>query len=318
MSQRMCNFIVTVSVIIIAMFVFSGCATIINGGNKKDVQILSTPLGAKVTINKDTKLLTPALVPLKRNNNYDIEIEKEGYESYNAKIKKKYSFYTLINLYPLTTLQNYDSITYSIAMLSACVIPMTIDIVGGGGYELSSDHVYAPMQKKEGNLKEVNPESNFVESTQIASDLGYSFKARKPRLVTITDRSGTKFIGNFSELKGNSLLLKPPGPYWSDEYMMVNLNEITKVEVERKFNIRRCVIDCAMIGFLSGAMYSFNDYKPEYNTDYLLPILTGFGGGILGIPVGAFIGTVLGINKRVDFSKLSETEKMKEAQKLMK
>jgi len=82
--------------LLIVPFLFTGCASIIDGGSKS-VQIRSNPEGAKVTIsNRDGKEVsvqtTPAIVTLERSRgyfsgeDYKLVFEKEGYYPFEARV----------------------------------------------------------------------------------------------------------------------------------------------------------------------------------------------------------------------------------------
>jgi hypothetical protein len=83
--------------LLVAPLLFSGCASIVDGG-PKTVQISSNPKGAKVTIsNKDGKeisvITTPATVSLKRAHgffsaeDYKLVFDTPGYYPYETHIK---------------------------------------------------------------------------------------------------------------------------------------------------------------------------------------------------------------------------------------
>jgi len=75
--------------IVMVFFLQTGCATIIHGGNKQKVSINSIPKVAAITINGETRGLTPATVSLKRNSNYNITMQMDGYQPYRANTLKK-------------------------------------------------------------------------------------------------------------------------------------------------------------------------------------------------------------------------------------
>jgi hypothetical protein len=83
--------------LLIVPFLFTGCASIIDGGSKT-VRISSNPTGAKVTIsNRDGKAVsvqtTPAIVVLERSRgyfsgeNYKLVFDEPGYYPYETHVK---------------------------------------------------------------------------------------------------------------------------------------------------------------------------------------------------------------------------------------
>lgn len=87
------------------MLAIAGCATAVHGPFQ-DVRIDSVPSGATVTVSpmasqrgplfiderKTQTLTTPATVRLKRDNDYRIEIQKEGYKIATGQISSSYDW----------------------------------------------------------------------------------------------------------------------------------------------------------------------------------------------------------------------------------
>src|SRR5262249_37624382 len=57
----------------------SACATVVNGTTQK-IGISSTPIGADVLIDNQQHLITPATVPLARDQSHTFVFKKEGYQ----------------------------------------------------------------------------------------------------------------------------------------------------------------------------------------------------------------------------------------------
>ncbi len=70
-----------------SLFSFSGCGLILNGSTQL-ISIRSTPPGSTVDIEGET-YTTPAEAELERNQNYNVTISKEGYETRQVRIRKK-------------------------------------------------------------------------------------------------------------------------------------------------------------------------------------------------------------------------------------
>jgi hypothetical protein len=98
----------------------------------------------------------------------------------------------------------------------------------------------------------------------------------------------------------------------------INLDEITEIELEGKSNFGRGCIDGASIGFLAGVGFVIAlGGWPEYGLAYFVAIAFGvFGGGLVGIG-GGISGAATGINEKIDFSKLSKSEKIKTVKALL-
>jgi hypothetical protein len=87
-----------------ALAAFTGCATLVHGPSQ-DVLIDSNPSGAKVTVaaqlsqrgpnfvDKEKQVVTtPATVRLRRDSNYRVEVEKEGYKIGNGQVVSEYNW----------------------------------------------------------------------------------------------------------------------------------------------------------------------------------------------------------------------------------
>lgn len=81
-----------------ATMVFIGCASLMGGGTKQDVQISSTPAAAKVKVERSGVMgrvepvwegTTPATVNLPRKNEYLVTISLEGYQTMEVTLEHK-------------------------------------------------------------------------------------------------------------------------------------------------------------------------------------------------------------------------------------
>jgi hypothetical protein len=110
-----------VSLAICLSLILSGCATMMTG-KTQEVTITSNPPGAIVKINdKEHKtpfkeLQTPATVSLSKKSSYIAVIEKPGYESVVVEIKRRASFWNLLD----------------VAWLYFIPVPLIYDINTGG------------------------------------------------------------------------------------------------------------------------------------------------------------------------------------------
>lgn len=62
-----------------------GCATIFVG-SKEGIEFNSEPTGAKILVNGSDEGTTPAMIALKRGNEYNIELKKDGYISKSLRV----------------------------------------------------------------------------------------------------------------------------------------------------------------------------------------------------------------------------------------
>ncbi len=76
---------------------FSNCATIISG-SRQFVDIASEPTAAKVYINEIEIGNTPVQQNLKRNQEYQLVIKLNGYETYEMKLERKFNAWYIGNV----------------------------------------------------------------------------------------------------------------------------------------------------------------------------------------------------------------------------
>jgi len=85
------------SIILLFLFSLSSCATIISGSRQK-VEITSEPISAKVFINEIEVGNTPNQQNLKRNQNYNLVLKFEGYETYEINLERKFNAWFIGNI----------------------------------------------------------------------------------------------------------------------------------------------------------------------------------------------------------------------------
>lgn len=106
---------------ILLLFV-SGCATIIHG-RSQDVMFVSQPQGATIKIDGAVKGVTPTKITLKRNQDYVVTIEKDGFEPVERTLKSGLSGWTFGNI------------------LLGGIVGGVIDLAAGGAWKLSEDKI---------------------------------------------------------------------------------------------------------------------------------------------------------------------------------
>ena len=78
-------------------FWLTGCATIISG-SRQEVLINSNPKKALVSINEIEMGYTPVQKNLKRNQEYNLLLELDGYKPYTTKLEKKFNAWYIGNV----------------------------------------------------------------------------------------------------------------------------------------------------------------------------------------------------------------------------
>lgn len=85
------------SILLTSVLLFSSCATIISG-SRQNVEIASEPSSAIVYINEIEIGNTPVQKNLKRNQDYNLVLKLEGYETYETKLEKKFNAWYIGNI----------------------------------------------------------------------------------------------------------------------------------------------------------------------------------------------------------------------------
>ena len=126
----------------IALFLITGCATIIHG-TRQSVAISSNPSKAVVTIDGQERGSTPLTVDLKRNDTHSVKIELDGYLPYELNLNKKVDGWIAGNI------------------IFGGLIGLAVDAITGGMYKLSPDEIMAEL-KSSSNTAHVSKKDNIV------------------------------------------------------------------------------------------------------------------------------------------------------------
>lgn len=89
--------IILKSILLTSVIVLSSCATIISG-SRQNVEINSEPSSAKVYINEIEIGNTPVQKNLKRNQEYNLALKLDGYETYQTKLERKFNAWYIGNI----------------------------------------------------------------------------------------------------------------------------------------------------------------------------------------------------------------------------
>lgn len=127
---------------VIALFLITGCATIIHG-TRQSVAISSNPSKAVVTIDGQERGSTPLTVDLKRNDTHSVKIELDGYLPYELNLNKKVDGWIAGNI------------------IFGGLIGLAVDAITGGMYKLSPDEIMAEL-KTSNNTAQVSKKDNIV------------------------------------------------------------------------------------------------------------------------------------------------------------
>lgn len=135
-----------VSLTVCLSLILAGCATMVTG-RTQDIAITSNPSGAIVKINEKT-LKTPTTVTLSKKNGHYVVIEKPGYESAVVHIRRRPSWWNLLDF----------------IWLYGAFIPLVYDTFTGGFYVFNDEAIHV-------NLKPESAETLFS-STSLKEDKG--------------------------------------------------------------------------------------------------------------------------------------------------
>lgn len=109
-------------------WLLGSCATIISG-SRQTIKISSQPIQATVFINEVKIGKTPLEKSLKRNQNYNVVIELDGYQPYETLIKKEFNAWYIGNI------------------VLGGIIGLIIDPITGAMYKLSPKELNANLNK---------------------------------------------------------------------------------------------------------------------------------------------------------------------------
>lgn len=85
------------TIVLSSLLFLTSCATIISGSRQK-VEITSEPTSAKVYINEIEIGNTPVQQNLKRNQEYNLVLKLDGYETYETKLERKFNAWYIGNI----------------------------------------------------------------------------------------------------------------------------------------------------------------------------------------------------------------------------
>jgi hypothetical protein len=120
------------SLVLITLFTQS-CGTIIHG-TTQEVGISSQPTNARVSINGEDRGSTPMIADLKRKNNYMVQIQLEGYQTYETNLTRSTSGWVWGNI------------------VFGGLIGLVVDASAGGMYKLSPEQLNAELRSQQAEV----------------------------------------------------------------------------------------------------------------------------------------------------------------------
>lgn len=108
--------------------VMSGCASIVSGRHQ-DVQIVSNPPGADVTIDSVKRGSTPMVVSLKRSERHVVKLSKDGYAEETIGTKKGFNWWMTANI------------------LIGGIVGIIIDFATGATYKVKPEEINVELKQ---------------------------------------------------------------------------------------------------------------------------------------------------------------------------
>lgn len=118
--------ILLVSAVVILSIALGGCSTLFKG-TRQEISVNSTPPGASVFVNNVSFGQTPTVIDLKRNKQYTVLIELNGYKPYELTFDRKWNTTFYINI---------------------PVIGWVVDALSGAMYKLTPQEVQAMLESQ--------------------------------------------------------------------------------------------------------------------------------------------------------------------------
>ncbi|MBI5463599.1 MAG: PEGA domain-containing protein, partial [Ignavibacteriales bacterium] len=114
-----------------AALLFSGCATIMHGTHQ-EIEVSSSPSGARVWVDNNEVGVSPLFVEVKRSDEHILRIELSGYQRAELTITKRMSGWLLADL-----------------VVPFAYLGLPIDLLSGALYTLTADKFFAELEKED-------------------------------------------------------------------------------------------------------------------------------------------------------------------------
>lgn len=148
----------TLSIVSLLISVFSGCASVTRG-TKDTLVVESNPAGASVRLSTGETGKTPTSFKLSRKKEFDVVIEKEGYESLTVHVSSQVS--------------GKGSIGMAGNVLVGGIIGVGVDAVTGAAKDLKPNPIsvtLVPLKKEEHKESTASTEVKAEEQTKTAPE----------------------------------------------------------------------------------------------------------------------------------------------------
>jgi len=153
MSRRTLRELCVPALMIAALILVSGCATIVSG-TTQNVRINSSPGDAKVSVNDSELGRTPLTVELRRKDIHRVRIEHEGFRPYEYVLDRAMNPWLWVDI-----------------LVFNGVLPMAVDYMSGAMWKLEPGEIN-PV------LEEVGPEADTFHQT---GPIGHGVISPEPR-----------------------------------------------------------------------------------------------------------------------------------------
>ena len=117
---------IIISLSILSVLIFAGCATVISG-TSQSINFDSSPRGAAIYLDGDRVGVTPFSANLKKNKYKSFRIELEGHHTIGRQLDKEFDIVALLSIF-------WDL--------------GTTDLISGAVYKYGQNSYYVELQKK--------------------------------------------------------------------------------------------------------------------------------------------------------------------------
>lgn len=122
----------------------AGCASIMGGGTQQSITFNSSPDGAAVVVDGESRGTTPLVVDLARKNNQSVRLELDGYQPHTVMFDRSVNGWFWGNL------------------LLGGIIGMAIDAANGAMYKLSPEEIGAQLDRAGQTEATVREEAIYI------------------------------------------------------------------------------------------------------------------------------------------------------------
>jgi hypothetical protein len=114
---------------VVLLVLVVGCATIVSGQHQ-EVNITSTPTGAEILVDGQSRGITPLIVDLTRKQKHVLQLRLEGYQPYEVVFERKFNGWAIGNVF------------------LGGLVGLGVDLISGATYKLSPVQVNAALTQE--------------------------------------------------------------------------------------------------------------------------------------------------------------------------